>query len=170
MLKIPSNKIVLFIWSHFTHRNKQVYLSFQYHPWTNVSSMLSHFHSFNNFQNFLKQTCTILKLTLCASIEHLRLAWHKIHTHKFTIHINKINSHNVESHYTQKFSSYINKNNCIPNKTSFVISFESLEILYQIILQCKTFIQTFCLFYSIFIFSKIETSSHMKILFVKIKL
>lgn len=33
-----------------------------------------------------------------------------------------------------------------------------------------TFIQTFCLFYSIFIFSKIETSSHMKNLFVKIKL
>jgi hypothetical protein len=119
------------------------------------------------FKISLHKSAQFKKLTLCATIEYLRLAWHKIHRHKFTIHINKINSHNVESHYTQKFSSYINS---IPNKTSFVVSFESLEILYQIILQFKTFIQTFCLFYSIFIFSKIETSSHMKILFVKIKL
>jgi hypothetical protein len=79
------------------------------------------------FKISLHKSAQFKKLTLCATIEYLRLAWHKIHRHKFTIHINKINSHNVESHYTQKFSSYINS---IPNKTSFVVSFESLEIYY----------------------------------------
>ncbi len=34
VLKFPYDKIVSFIWSHFTHWNKQVHLSFQYHPWT----------------------------------------------------------------------------------------------------------------------------------------
>lgn len=70
-----------------------------------------------------------------------------------------------ENHCTQNpkhiIIAWMKKNNFIANKASLVVSFGRWNVFYQILLQCKMFIQTFYLFCSIFMLKKIEISLHV---------